>query len=99
MECEKLIERQRKLLEDKSSEKYSLQNKLKQMHDRERRMHNEIEGTRYSYYFERKYHKHRGGFGRGREGRTLLSQEFAPLPTQRVPPLYYFDIFIFGDGL
>ncbi|XP_063724310.1 coiled-coil domain-containing protein 39-like [Symsagittifera roscoffensis] len=44
VECEKLIERQRKLLEDKSSEKYSLQNKLKQMHDRERRMHNEIEG-------------------------------------------------------
>ena len=39
-----------------------------------------------------------GGF-RGAGWRTLLPQEFDPLPTQKVPLLYYFEIFIFGDGL
>ena len=30
---------------------------------------------------------------------ALLPQGFDSLPTQRVPPLYYFEISIFGDGL
>ena len=29
--------------------------------------------------------------------RTLFLQGFDPLPTQRVPPLYYFEISIIGD--
>ena len=34
--------------------------------------------------------------GWGAEGRTLSPQECYPLQTQRVPPLYYFEISIFG---
>ena len=39
----------------------------------------------------------RGGLGGGGEGAdAFFHQGFDPLPTQRVPPLYYFDISIFG---
>ena len=34
--------------------------------------------------------------GGGGVGRTLYFQGFDSLPTQRVPPLYYFEISIFG---
>ena len=35
---------------------------------------------------------------RGGAGADASLQGFDPLPTQRVPPLYYFEKFIFGDG-
>ena len=34
----------------------------------------------------------------GGAGADTPLQRFDPLPTQRVPPLYYFEIFIVGDG-
>ena len=43
----------------------------------------------------------RGGFrGGGRLGERPLTplQGFDPLPIQRVPLLYYFEISVFGDG-
>ena len=40
-----------------------------------------------------------GGGGGGGGGRfPFQPQEFDPLPNQRVPPLYYFEKYIFGDG-
>ena len=34
----------------------------------------------------------------GGGGADVSFQEFDPLPTQRFPPLYFFEIPIFGDG-
>ena len=39
----------------------------------------------------------RGGL-RGARADALLPQGLEPLPTQRISPLYYFEISIFGDG-
>ncbi|XP_075244159.1 coiled-coil domain-containing protein 39-like isoform X2 [Convolutriloba macropyga] len=45
VETEKMIERQRKVLEDKSSEKYAKMNQLFQMRNEEKRLQTDIEGT------------------------------------------------------
>ena len=48
VETEKMIERQRKVLEDKSSEKYAKMNQLFQMRNEEKRLQTDIEGA---YFF------------------------------------------------
>ena len=52
----------------------------------------------FSFRLSRNIHaRGRGGF-RGGAGSDFFFQGFDLLPTQRVPPLYYFEISIFCDG-